>query len=68
MITVKADERRRVSLPGAKPRQVFSYTENRNGTITLTPVEKPEPTDLSEAAAETWEKLGPAPRVNYDAV
>jgi hypothetical protein len=24
--------------------------------------------DMSEAMAETWEKLGPAPRVNYDAI
>ena len=24
--------------------------------------------DMSEALAETWEKLGPAPRVNYDAI
>ncbi|HEX3799563.1 MAG TPA: ribbon-helix-helix protein, CopG family [Verrucomicrobiae bacterium] len=24
--------------------------------------------DISEALAETWEKLGPAPRINYDAI
>ena len=24
--------------------------------------------DFSEAAADTWEKLGPAPRVNYAAI
>jgi len=24
--------------------------------------------DMSEAMADTWEKLGPTPRVNYDAV
>ena len=24
--------------------------------------------DMSEAMADTWEKLGPAPRVNYDAI
>jgi len=24
--------------------------------------------DMSETMADTWEKLGPAPRVNYDAI
>lgn len=24
--------------------------------------------DMSEAMADVWEKLGPAPRVNYDAI
>ena len=24
--------------------------------------------DMSEAMADTWEKLGPAPRINYDAI
>jgi hypothetical protein len=29
---------------------------------------KTESTDLAETASDTWEKLGPAPRVNYDAI
>ena len=24
--------------------------------------------DMSEVMADTWEKLGPAPRINYDAI
>lgn len=28
----------------------------------------PTEEDVSEAMADTWEKLGPAPRVNYDAI
>lgn len=41
MQTLKADDRRRVMLPDAKPGQVYAY-ENASGTITLTPVKKEE--------------------------
>jgi hypothetical protein len=36
MVTLKADNRRRVQLPDAKPGQVFAYTPNGDGTATLT--------------------------------
>ncbi|HEX3800983.1 MAG TPA: hypothetical protein VH413_19990 [Verrucomicrobiae bacterium] len=45
MITVKADNRRRVQLPGAKPGQVFVFESASEGHFTLTlvkPVEQPE--------------------------
>jgi hypothetical protein len=36
MVTLKADNRRRVQLPDAKPGQIFAYTPNGDGTVTLT--------------------------------
>ncbi|HZV32982.1 MAG TPA: hypothetical protein VFB72_00265, partial [Verrucomicrobiae bacterium] len=38
MITVKADDKRRVVLPDIKPGQIFAFTPNPDGTITLSPV------------------------------
>jgi hypothetical protein len=42
MITVKADDRRRVQIPGIKSGQVFAL-EDHDGTVTLTPLKKVEP-------------------------
>ena len=42
MRTIVTDDRRRVMIPDAKPRQVYAY-ENRGGTVTLTPVASQEP-------------------------
>jgi len=38
MTTVTVDDRKRVRLPDAKPKQVFAYESNADGSITLTPV------------------------------
>jgi hypothetical protein len=43
MVTVKADDRRRVQLPDAKPGQVFAYELTPSGTITLSRVVVAEP-------------------------
>lgn len=45
MVTVKADNRRRVQLPDVKPGQVFAVRDNGDDTITLTKVkaERKEP-------------------------
>jgi len=39
MTTVTADERKRVRIPDAQPGQVFAYTNNGNGSYTLTPIQ-----------------------------
>lgn len=36
MKTLKADEQKRVRIPDAKPRQVFTYDNRGNGTFVLT--------------------------------
>src|SRR5258708_36053420 len=38
MSTVTADDRKRVRIPDAKPGQVFSYENNADGSVTLTPI------------------------------
>jgi hypothetical protein len=38
MKTLTVDDKLRIRLPHAKPRQVFAYTPNQDGTITLIPV------------------------------
>jgi len=45
METLKADDRRRVQLPDAKPGQVFEYRVSGNGAVKLTPV-KPVDDDV----------------------
>ncbi len=36
MQTVKADSKKRVRIPDAKPQQVFAYANNGDGSFTLT--------------------------------
>ena len=38
MVTVKADNRRRVQLPDVKPGQIFALQDNGDGSLTLTKV------------------------------
>ena len=43
MITTKADNRKRVLVPQAKPGQVYAVQENSDGSLTLTVVETGQP-------------------------
>ena len=38
MTTLTVDDTKRILIPDAEPRQVFAYTHNGDGTITLAPV------------------------------
>ena len=38
MKTLTVDDQKRIRIPDAKPRQVFAYSLNGDGTITLTQV------------------------------
>ena len=38
MKTLTVDAHKRVRIPNARPRQVFAYETNIDGTVTLTPV------------------------------
>jgi hypothetical protein len=40
MHTLKADPKQRIRIPDAKPGQVFSYTNNGDGSFTLTVVKE----------------------------
>jgi hypothetical protein len=63
MITAKADDRKRVVVPQAKPGQIFTIQGNPDGTITLSPLKakarKPSILDglkplTEEEAAQCW--------------
>jgi hypothetical protein len=66
MITVKADDRRRVVLPGAKPSQEFTYLERKNGEVILTPVKLAKPEEHANGSAKTRRKPGPPPKVRFE--
>jgi hypothetical protein len=38
MKTLTVDDQKRIRIPDAKPRQVFAYEPNEDGSITLVPV------------------------------
>ena len=40
MTTVTVDDRKRVRIPDAKPKQVFSYKANPDGSVLLVPVKE----------------------------
>jgi len=42
-MTVRADEKKRIVLPGAKPGDVFDYEEQGNGHFRLVRLNPPEP-------------------------
>ncbi len=46
MITTKADTRKRVVVPQAKPGQVYAVRTNEDGSFTLTEVKPAEPAKL----------------------
>ena len=46
MTTVTVDDRKRVRIPTAKPKQVFSFQPNADGSVLLVPVQEKERTEL----------------------
>lgn len=45
MKTLTVDDQKRIRIPDAKPRQIFAYTTNPDGIITLVPM-KPERNEM----------------------
>jgi hypothetical protein len=41
--TLTVDDQKRIRIPDAKPRQVFAYANNGDGTLTLVKAEASEP-------------------------
>jgi hypothetical protein len=46
MSTLNVDDRKRVRIPTAKPKQVFSFQPNADGSILLVPVREQDRTEL----------------------
>ena len=66
---VKADEKGRVSIRGTKKGQQYLVTAQKGGWWVMpAPKVKTPARELEGLVADTWEKLGPAPEVDYDKI
>jgi hypothetical protein len=66
---VKADSRGRVPIRGTKNRQQYLVTaENGGWWVMPAPKTKIPSRELEDVVADTWEKLGPAPEIDYDKI
>ena len=66
---VKADDKGRVSLRGAKKGAKYIITPERGGWwIQPAPKIKPPEKGMETLVADTWQKLGPAPEIDYDKI
>ena len=69
MTLVKADEKGRILIRGTRKGCQYLVTADRGGwwVMPAPPVKTPLP-EMAALVAETWEKLGPAPEIDYDRV
>ena len=66
---VKADEKGRVSIRGTKKGQQYLITAQKGGWWVMpAPKVKTPALALESLVADTWEKLGPAPEIDYDQI
>ena len=64
---VKADDKGRVPVRGALKGRKYLVTVAEGGWwIMPAPKVKPPPREMESIVADTWEKLGPAPEIDYD--
>ena len=59
MTTVTVDDDKRVRLPDAEPRQVFSYEPNADGTIKLVPVTPKRPRRIVSRLVQKGDAMFP---------
>jgi len=66
---VKADSKGRVPIRGTKNRQQYLVTaENGGWWVTPAPKVKTPTREMEGIVADTWNKLGPAPEIDYDKI
>ena len=64
---VKADDKGRVSILGTKKGRQYLVTAEKGGWWVMPAPTVRTPARETEAlVADTWEKLGPAPEIEYD--
>ena len=67
-MSVTVDSRKRVRLALVKPGEEYQEEQPRPGLILLRLQKPTEGNPLVSLAADTWERLGPAPEIDYDAL
>ena len=69
MTLVRADDKGRVSIRGTKKGYQYLVTADRGGwwVMPAPPANTPA-RELEALVADTWDKLGPAPEIDYDKV
>ena len=69
MTLVKADEKGRIVIRGTRRGCQYLVTTDRGGWWVMpAPQVKAPARGLEALVAETWEKLGPAPEIDYDRI
>ena len=69
MTLVKADEKGRVSIRGTKKGCRYLVTADRGGWWVMpAPHVRTPARELEALVADTWDKLGPAPEIDYDRI
>ncbi len=69
MTLVRADEKGRVCIRGTKKGRQYLVVAERGGWwVTAAPPVKSPARELEALVADTWEKLGPAPELDYDRI
>jgi hypothetical protein len=66
---VKADEKGRISIRGTKKGEQYLVTPHEGGWWVMpAPKVRIPPCQMERLVAETWQKLGPAPEIDYDRI
>ena len=66
---VKADDKGRVSIRGTRKGQQYLVTAEKGGWwVTPAPKVQTPVRDLDKVVADSWDKLGPAPDIDYDKI
>jgi len=66
---VKADEKGRISIRGTKKGRQYLVTPDKGGWWVMpAPKVKTPAREMEGLVADTWEKLGPAPEIDYDKI
>ena len=69
MTLVRADAKGRVSIRGTEKGRQYLVTAEKGGWwVTPAPKVKTPPQETEALVADTWEKLGPAPEIDYDEI
>ena len=67
-MSITVDSRNRLRLATVKPGEEYQEERPRPGLIILRLTKPTEGNPLASLVSDTWEQLGPAPEIDYDAL